>query len=76
MKLIMYSTQGCHLCELAEGLLRQTSRKCEVEIIDIALSPELVECYGVRIPVIKAVSGAEELGWPFDLDELNRFLGL
>lgn len=42
--------------------------------VDIAESDELLERYGVRIPVLKFSEGEEELGWPFDTTQLQFFL--
>lgn len=81
--LTLYTTLGCHLCEEAElillPLLQQQGYR--LEKVEISESEELVELYGVRIPVIalpeSLASGREEpieLGWPFDLEQLNRFL--
>lgn len=72
--LILYSTLGCHLCDLAIEVLihcREVSQK-NVCSIDIADDDDLVSRYGVRIPVI-AYAG-KELGWPFTVDDLSAFL--
>ncbi len=73
MKLTLYSTQDCHLCEQAADLLKQVIEKFDLEYVDIAGSKELVEKYGIRIPVIKNESG-KELGWLFDLETLENFI--
>ncbi|MEM1402410.1 MAG: glutaredoxin family protein [Pseudomonadota bacterium] len=73
--LILYSTDGCHLCELAESLLRASVAATEEgwELVDIALDDALFERYGWSIPVIRSESG-EELAWPFDPEGLAAFL--
>ncbi len=48
----------------------KATRALEVESIDIADDTFLFELYGVRIPVVKNEESGEELGWPFDLEEL------
>ncbi len=79
MKLTLYSTQDCHLCEQAADLLKQVTEKFDLEHVDIAGSADpaqskiLVEKYGIRIPVIKSGLG-EELDWPFDLEMLEKFI--
>ncbi len=73
MKLTLYSTLDCHLCEQAADLLKQMTEKFDLEYVDIAGSEALVEKYGIRIPVIKNESG-KELGWPFDLEILENFI--
>ena len=40
---------------------------------DIADDLELMERYGVRIPVVRDAAG-RELGWPFDGTQLRQFL--
>ncbi len=74
-ELVLYTTAGCHLCEQAQGLLAELEPGMAVDLRlqDIAESEELVDRYGVRIPVLRRADGAE-LGWPFDLDQLRRFV--
>jgi len=58
MKLVLYGTTYCHLCEEAEALLQSIG--VEAEHIDIAEDDALLEKYGVRIPVVKREdTGAE-----------------
>lgn len=80
--IILYTTAGCHLCEQAKALLWpvMSSRHLRLKEIDIAESDELIERYGVRIPVIALSDGdsgadsAAELNWPFDSEELRAFV--
>lgn len=76
MELFFYTTDGCHLCEQAEHLLVNTPLPAPVPVtvVDIAESPELVERYGIRMPVLQRSDSGEELGWPFTADELQAFL--
>lgn len=71
--LTLYGTQGCHLCDIAEELLKQAevARPLQWRYVDIALEARLVERYGVRIPVLASDSG-QELGWPFSLLDILR----
>ncbi len=73
----LYTTLGCHLCEDALALLNQYQQShqgilqlAEVEISD---SEQLIEQYGIRIPVVKVMSSGAELGWPFDQLTLTDF---
>jgi hypothetical protein len=53
---------------------QQVTASMEIEEVEISDSDELMDKYGIRIPVV-VVSGREaELGWPFSLPELSRFL--
>lgn len=76
MELIFYTTSQCHLCELAEALLVNTPMPAPIPVdaVDIAQSPQLVERYGTRIPVLRRNDTDEELDWPFTRDQLLNFL--
>jgi len=69
----LYGTKFCHLCEEAEAVVRQF--QVEVTYIDIADDDELVERYGIRIPVLQRMDTGDELGWPFDVAAVSNFLG-
>lgn len=73
--IILYTTAGCHLCDLAEELLQQTALNYPLTItpIEIADDDQLVEDYAIRIPVLRKQSG-EELGWPFNLADIETFI--
>ncbi|NVD06637.1 glutaredoxin family protein [Vibrio sp. JPW-9-11-11] len=68
----LYSTEGCHLCEMALALTQQLHILDQVEIIDIAFDDELLSRYGVTIPVLRYQGN--ELNWPFDLEQLQVWL--
>lgn len=70
--LIFYTTLGCHLCEEAKQFLDYlvSVKPVEFEAVDISSSEELVDLYGIRIPVVKNLDTGEELGWPFDYGQL------
>tara|TARA_R100000656_G_scaffold68162_1_gene51494 strand:- start:1483 stop:1731 length:249 start_codon:yes stop_codon:yes gene_type:complete len=72
----LYSTPGCHLCELAREVISPllSHHSLYLEEIDIAESDELIEKYGVRIPVLKSPLHIDELGWPFDSAQADSFL--
>lgn len=81
MKLVLYSTLGCHLCETAKALLLELAQsgapglaQFSVTEVDIADDDTLFARYGVRIPVLKIDDQNRELGWPFDLQQLYQFL--
>ena len=73
-RLILYSTQHCHLCEQALDLLLSQPglRGVQLDVIDVASTDALMERYGPRIPVLRL--GDRELDAPFDRDDLARFL--
>lgn len=71
----LFTTLGCHLCEQAhEQLLSLAGSGMElgIELVEIADSDELMDRYGITIPVIRA--GNREISWPFSIDELQTFL--
>lgn len=75
-KIILYTTDGCHLCEEASQLLNELSTSMELHVssVDIATDEELVSLYGIRIPVIRRIEDGQELGWPFNRVELALFI--
>lgn len=74
MVIKLYGTTFCHLCEEAEAILQMLG--VEAEYVDIADDDDLVEKYGVRIPVLQRMDTGAELGWPFDTEGVVGFLEL
>ena len=80
MTLTLYHTLGCHLCELAEAVIQQVKdeddRWANLVILktDIAEDDQLIEQYGIRIPVCKLENLNATLDWPFDSTKLVHFL--
>ncbi|MGI2870785.1 glutaredoxin family protein [Vibrio fluvialis] len=68
----LYSTEGCHLCEMAYDLLKQVQLVQQVNVVDIAFDGQLFSRYGVTIPVLSYQNS--ELNWPFDINELTQWL--
>jgi glutaredoxin len=56
----LYMRQRCHLCEEAKGMLEDLQKNWDFEIVevDIDQDDQLVEEYGITIPVIE-VDGEE-----------------
>ena len=53
------------------------SHGVKVELVDIALDDQLVDEYGMRIPLVRQVKDGQsirELGWPFQEEELIEWL--
>lgn len=87
VKLFLYTTSGCHLCEEAETMLNLLHKQgvCQWQAVEISADNLLVQRYGVRIPVVSNVVSnvvsdvvsdgkAEEIGWPFDQGQLEDWL--
>ncbi|HEY7790878.1 MAG TPA: glutaredoxin family protein [Vicinamibacterales bacterium] len=56
LSLTLYSRPGCHLCDLMRETIRQVSTRIPLtlEDVDISTDHELVDLYGVDIPVLMA----------------------
>ncbi|KJS08301.1 MAG: hypothetical protein VR73_05585 [Gammaproteobacteria bacterium BRH_c0] len=74
--LLLYSGDGCHLCDQAKDIVFQVlPADWRLEEISIRGVPELEARYGVRIPVI-AIAGGEEKGWPFTAGQVRKMVGM
>lgn len=75
-ELELLGTLGCHLCEVAAGVLMTEldPQKYEVYQVDIAEDEQLMERYALTIPVLLDVSSQQVLNWPFDVEQLRQFL--
>ena len=77
LRFTLYGTSACHLCELAEEMLIARSRTggaVAYDKVDISVSEQLFDRYGLVIPVLRHPDG-RELGWPFSVDQLDEFVG-
>ncbi|GAB3393420.1 glutaredoxin family protein [Azotobacter armeniacus] len=71
----LFGTPGCHLCEVAEGLLIPfVENGLLVELVDIAEDESRVARYGLRIPVLRRLDNGDELNWPFEAEQVVAFL--
>lgn len=71
----LFGTLGCHLCEVAEEeIMPLVEHGLLVELIDIGDSAAMVDEYGLRIPVLRRVDTGAELDWPFDGEQVVKFL--
>lgn len=75
LSVVLYTRQGCHLCDDAWDLLtaRQKVHGFELRAVDIESDPELTERHGLRIPVVE-VNGKERLWGPINAVLLDRML--
>jgi hypothetical protein len=78
MRLSLFGTSGCHLCDIAESLIVEALEARDAPIslcrCDILEQASWLIAYQTRIPVL--VLGEEELAWPFDRNTLQHFLDL
>lgn len=73
MRLILFGTSGCHLCEQAEVIVNACVPG-GVDTVDIAEQEQWQERYAVRIPVLYDTKTKKELGWPFDRADVMVFI--
>ena len=73
MSLILYQRDDCHLCDLALDVLAQ-ARAPDFDSVFIDGDAELEARYGERVPVLREGKTGMELGWPFGVDAVRRFL--
>ena len=76
MGLILYTGQGCSLCEQAELLLEKVDKNAAsmLKRVDVRTSSDVYHLYGARIPVLYRRDIHTELPWPFDFFQLGEFL--
>jgi RNase H-fold protein (predicted Holliday junction resolvase) len=75
VKVNLYSTVGCHLCEQAKVILWPLLLQYQFRLneIDIATDDALIEQYGTRIPVLGVPNHMTELNWPFSAQQVDEF---
>lgn len=73
MPLTLYQRDDCHLCDLALEVLA-AARVPEFDSVFIDGDEALEARYGERIPVLRDEMRGVELAWPFDAQDLGRWL--
>ncbi|MDC8831051.1 glutaredoxin family protein [Alteromonas gilva] len=76
MRIAFYTGPQCSLCHDAEAIIAQSEQADTLTVTqyNIREDSELYHLYAVRIPVLKREDNGQELGWPFNLEELELFL--
>jgi len=76
MAYVLFGTEACHLCELAQQVILDVAQHIAMDVYveDIGESESLVKQYGTRIPVLLDESSGRELSWPFDQNGLLVWL--
>ena len=69
---ILYTRDGCHLCERAADLLDAAG--VDWRAVDIDGDAALTERYGLVIPVLRLPGSGRELAFPFDAESVAAFL--
>lgn len=75
MQIILFTTEGCHLCEQAHELLLNIADNKSLDIIlqEIGDDDDLVARYGIRIPVVQ-FPDQQELDWPFTQADVETII--
>ena len=74
MKLVLFSGPQCHLCEVAQDVIQHVGTPIELEVRNIRDNPEHYHRYALRIPVLYRTDNQQELGWPFDANQVEQFI--
>jgi glutaredoxin len=70
-QIVLYSRQGCHLCDIAADLL--TRYQLAFEVVDVDADPQLRERYNECVPVV-VFDGKERFRGRIDELLLKRLL--
>lgn len=78
LALTLYTGPNCELCDHAMDVYEQLPPEklalLDLQSANIRNDAELYHLYAVRIPVIKRNDTQAELGWPFDVEMLEKFI--
>jgi len=75
IRLTLYGTSACHLCDAAMAELAPLKANgLQVREVDIVDAEELMTRYQLRIPVLRREDTGAELNFPFDLNRLLDWL--
>jgi glutaredoxin len=76
VRLTIYSKPGCHLCDEMKSLVHRvvaqhSNDQISVDEIDISSDPDLLERYGLEIPVL-LIDGKKTAKYRVSEEELRR----
>ena len=71
--LLLFTREGCHLCERVEETLNELGLAWRA--VDIESDPGLEARYGLVIPVVRCEHTKKELCYPFGKTQLLDLLG-
>ena len=75
-RVLLLGTSGCHLCELAEQIINDHlshNQAWLIDMIDIAQQEQWQAQFALLIPVLYHPESQKQLGWPFDLQQVNLY---
>jgi glutaredoxin len=72
---LLYTREGCHLCDVARGILERVGRRVpfDLTVIDVDGDPRLAREHGEDVPVV-FVNGRKTFAYRVDPGELERAL--
>jgi hypothetical protein len=70
--IILFTREGCHLCEVAAQMLERAG--ISVQEVDVDADPELEERYGIRVPVLLRPDSGQQLFFPFGEEQVLSFI--
>lgn len=75
-KFILYSTEGCHLCDMAKDVLVNAGLdpNHHIDTVDIMSDSTLLEAYKESIPVVMNTRTQKRLFWPFNKQDVEEVL--
>ena len=79
MRLTIYSKPGCHLCDEMKAVIhrviagRSNRARVVLDDVDISDDPELLELYGIEIPVL-LIDGLKVAKYRVSEEQLTRML--
>lgn len=73
-KLVLYSTEGCHLCDVAKVRLQPFRQQIDYRVIDIVSDDDLVAQFATSIPVLGDLTTHRLLFWPFECKDIEEFI--
>ena len=73
VEVIIYSRRGCHLCEVAESVVREVNKEVsfKLQVIYIDGDSKLEKEYGEQVPVI-LIEGKVHDYWRVDLERFTK----
>lgn len=69
--IIVYTREGCHLCNLAVAMLERAG--IGWKLVDIDADPALESRYGIHVPVLLHPGSGQELFFPFSEQQVISF---
>lgn len=72
----LYSTEACHLCEVAKELIWSVISGTDFQLneIDIAENEQLLAEYSLIIPVLENTENNKKIVWPFGSEDVSQLL--